>query len=107
MDDDTDIVRIALPGAGGEDDRVLLVEVRPDTYGGEEEIGTRLPSFETVLETVEVLATAFAETLARVQPRRGSVQLGIDIGMESGQLTALLVKGSAKANFVVKLEWEQ
>jgi len=33
------------------------------------------------------------------------VEFGLEVALESGQLTAVLVKGSAKANLKITLEW--
>ena len=44
-------------------------------------------------------------TLQKVKPRAASVEFGLEIGIESGQLTALLVKGTGTANLKITLEW--
>ncbi len=44
--------------------------------------------------------------LARVKPTKASVELGLEIGVEAGQLTALLVKGTGKANLKITLQWD-
>jgi hypothetical protein len=106
MDGQTKMLPVYLPAQGdGQEGRVFKIEVDSTAYPGETDIDTRLPSFEGVLDTVEELAAAFASTLQRAGPRRASIELGVDVAVESGQLTALLVKGSAKANLVIKLEW--
>jgi hypothetical protein len=106
MDGQTKMLPVYLPAQGdGREGRVFKIEVDSTAYSGETDIDTRLPSFEGVLDTVEELAAAFASTLQRAGPRRASIELGVDVAVESGQLTALLVKGSAKANLVIKLEW--
>lgn len=33
------------------------------------------------------------------------MEFGLEVALESGQLTAVLVKGSAKANLKITLEW--
>jgi Trypsin-co-occurring domain 1 len=40
-----------------------------------------------------------------VQPDKISVKVGIEVAVESGQLTALIVKGSGKANLEITMEW--
>jgi hypothetical protein len=42
-----------------------------------------------------------------VRPDRGTVEFGIDVGVESGALTALVVKGTGTATLKVTLEWER
>ena len=92
------VVPVQLPGGP-----VVLVEAR--ALGGEERAGASLPSFEDLTGAVEGIAAAFGETMSRVQPRRGSVEFGIEIGIESGRLTALLVQGTGRANLKITLEW--
>lgn len=45
------------------------------------------------------------ETLQEVHPTKASIEFGIEIGVEPGKLTALLVQGSNKANLKITLEW--
>jgi hypothetical protein len=40
-----------------------------------------------------------------VKPRKSSIEFGIDIAAEEGKLFAVIVKGEAKANIKVTLEW--
>lgn len=47
-----------------------------------------------------------AEPLQKVKPKKASVKFGMEMALESGQLTALVVKGSGKANLEITLEWE-
>ncbi len=42
----------------------------------------------------------------RVGPSKGSVEFGVEVGVEAGQLTALIVKGSGTANLKIALHWE-
>lgn len=40
-------------------------------------------------------------------PNKLTIELGIDVGIEEGELTAIFIKGSGNANFKVTLEWER
>jgi hypothetical protein len=40
-----------------------------------------------------------------VQPSKATVEFGIELGIEPGKLTALLVQGTSKANLKINLEW--
>jgi hypothetical protein len=62
-------------------------------------------AWQEVTNTVEGIAQWALETLQKVQPTKASVEFGLEIGAEPGKLTALLVKGSGKANLKVTLEW--
>ncbi len=84
---------------------VILVETR--SLGGEEQVGAVLPQFEDLTNALEGIAAAFSETMTRIQPKKASVEFGVEVGLESGKLTALLVKGTGKANLKVTLVWEK
>ncbi len=45
------------------------------------------------------------EVQGEIQPDKVSVKIGLEIAIESGQLTALIVKGASKANFEISMEW--
>jgi Trypsin-co-occurring domain 1 len=82
----------------------LYIEATP--LGGEQLIGTGLPhSFQEVTNVIEGLSESLITTLKKVQPRKASVEFGLEIGIESGTLTSLLVKGSGDANLKITLEW--
>jgi len=105
-DDDTEILTVSLPRAGGEEAPLIFkVEVASEVYSAEGEVSSKLPSFGAVLETVEELGRAFTAVFENVKPKHASVEIGLDIAMEAGQLSALLVKGSAKGAIVVKFDW--
>jgi Na+/H+-translocating membrane pyrophosphatase len=72
---------------------------------GEEEVAFTLPSFKEVTDVLEGIAESVNATLKKVKPRRASIEFGLEVAMESGHLTALLVKGSGTSNLKVTLEW--
>jgi Trypsin-co-occurring domain 1 len=43
--------------------------------------------------------------LEAAKPEKATVEFGIDVGVESGQLTSMLVKGTGTATIKVTLEW--
>ncbi len=55
---------------------------------------------------IESLSLEIAEALQKVKPDRASVKFGIEIGIDAGKLTPLLVKGSSRANLEITLEWD-
>jgi hypothetical protein len=61
--------------------------------------------FSEVTTAIESLTKEIAETLQKVKPDRASVKFGIEIGIECGKLTPLLVKGTSTANLEITLEW--
>ncbi len=87
------------------DGRVIAVEahnVSPERPVG---IGDVL-SFDGVTDSIEAIAKRMTAALDRVRPDRATVEFGIDVGVESGMLTALVVKGTGTATLKVTLEWQ-
>lgn len=85
----------------------ISISIQATPLGGEELAGS-LPgtrAFKEVTDTVESLARAMIGTLKKVKPRTATVEFGLQIGVESGKLTALLVKGTGNANLKITLEW--
>jgi hypothetical protein len=86
----------------------LLVEVTP--VGGvnaEQDVvsGNRIFSLTPIAEAIRGVAEVMIDALETVRPRKASVEFGIEAGIDSGNLTAMLVKGSTKANLKITLEW--
>lgn len=53
---------------------------------------------------------AFQEiAIQKARPKKVTVtvKFGMELAIESGQLTAVIVKGSGKANLEITLEWER
>jgi len=74
--------------------------------GGDEEIaGIGMPSFEGVQTAIESVARAVTGALDKSRPNRATVEFGVEIALEAGHLTALLVKGTGTASIKITLEW--
>lgn len=98
MDPRTEIVPVHLPNGA-------IIQVEATVLGGEEKVTFKELPFGEVLTAIEGIAQSLVATLEKVKPQEASVELGLEIGIESGKLTALLVKGSGKANLKVTLKW--
>lgn len=87
----------------------ISISIQATPLGGEELVGALSGphAFKEVTDTVEGLARAMIGTLKKVKPRAATVEFGLQIGVESGKLTALLVKGTGNANLKITLEWGQ
>ncbi|MBD2301508.1 CU044_2847 family protein [Nostoc sp. FACHB-190] len=92
--------------------RIITVELADGTNIKVEAtpIGDRKPNiqvrpFSEVTTPLEALVTEIAEVLNKVKPDKASVKFGIDIGIESGKLTPILVKGNDTGNLEITLEW--
>ncbi|KYC36567.1 hypothetical protein WA1_43550 [Scytonema hofmannii PCC 7110] len=97
MELQTKIITVEL--ADGTNVRVEATQI------GDRKINFQSRPFEEVTSTIESLSKEIAESVHKVKPDRASVKFGIDIAVESGKLTALMVKGASNANIEITLEW--
>lgn len=88
-------------------DENVTVMVEARGLGGEQDVSRQLLDFEGVTDAIEALTVAIATTINKVKPDRATVELGLDIAVKSGKLTALLVEGSGKGNIKITLQWGQ
>jgi hypothetical protein len=87
------------------DGRLIQVEVQT-TGDPERDVGIRdVLSFEGVVDTIEALTENLMRALRRARPDKATLEFGIDIGVEAGALTALVVKGTGTATVKITLEW--
>lgn len=82
-----------------------IIRVQATSLGGPERVGIELPSFKEVTDAVEGIARSVLVSLEKVKPRKATVEFGLEIGVESGKLTAIIVKGSGTANLKITMEW--
>ena len=76
------------------------------SFGDNEDVGLAGVSFEGVGKSLKAIAEEIGEVLADIKPSRASVEFGLEIGMESGQLISVLVKGTGSATLKVTLDWD-
>jgi hypothetical protein len=62
---------------------------------------------DDVLATVGDIAVAMHGAIEAVRPQEATIEFGVDVTLESGQLTTLLVKGSGKGTLKISLKWAQ
>ncbi len=98
MEPRTAIVPVLLPN--GKEIRVAAT-----LLPGEEEVSFKALPVGEIFDAVAGIAQAVVTTFQRVQPRTATVELGLEVGLESGRLTALLVKGTGTAHLKLTLEW--
>ncbi|BAY62558.1 MULTISPECIES: CU044_2847 family protein [Calothrix] len=77
------------------------------TLIGERKLSTPTRPFREVTVAIESLTKEIAEAIQKVKPDRASVKFGVEIALESGKLTPVLVKGTSTANLEITLEWGQ
>jgi hypothetical protein len=81
------------------------IRVAATMLGGEEDVAFKLLSFEEVTNTIEGIADSLNAALQKVKPKKASVEFGLEVAVESGKLTSLLVNGSGTATLKITLEW--
>ena len=103
MADKTKIISFQLS-----DGKIIKVEVTPI---GEQPVSDETRVFKQATEIIKSIAEDVAGSLKdisqTVKPDKFSVKLGLQIGVESGQLTALIVKGTGTANLEITMEWSK
>ena len=102
MEEQTQKIPFGLPSG-----KTIKIETTSESSGGGDVAFPGIPSFEEITETIEEIASIIAITWDKVKPSKAAVEFGVDIGVESGKLTTMIVKGSGKANLKILLEWEQ
>ena len=101
--------RVVLELSTGE---TVLIEANLPVETGVVERSDRLKkiSFDKIRKTITACSQEFANTLNSISddiaPSTVSVEFGIEIGAESGQLASYIVNASSKASFNVTLEWD-
>lgn len=83
----------------------VQVMVEATVVGTEEDVAIDIRPFQEVTDAIEAITSAMVQTLEKVRPDKASVEFGIEIGVQSGKLTTLIVQGSSKGNMKITLEW--
>ncbi|MBN8456167.1 CU044_2847 family protein [Accumulibacter sp.] len=98
MGSSEELVGVKLPNGA-------TMHVQATVLGGEEDVAFGWLSFDEVSKTLEGIAGAISGAVQKVKPTKAVVELGLELAVESGKLTTLLVKGNGKANLRIVLEW--
>lgn len=75
------------------------------TQTGREDVAFDIKPFKQVTSALEGIIEAVSEPIQKARPSKASVKFGMELGIESGMLTATIVKGTSKANLEITLEW--
>jgi hypothetical protein len=95
----TEKVSVKLPNGA-----IIGVEV---TEIGREDVSFNIFSFDEVADALDGITTAIKGTLEKARPQKATIKFGLEMTIESGKLTAAIVKGSGKANLEITLEWSE
>ena len=84
------------------------IQFETAVQGGEQNISDKkmVMEYEKFSLSVEKIASQTIEPLKRLKAKKVTLKMGLALGLESGGLTAMIVKGSGKANMEVTIEWE-
>lgn len=77
------------------------------TQTGREDVSFDPKQFQPVADAIEGVVQMIATPIQKARPKKATVKFGMELAIESGQLTAVIVKGSGKANLEITLEWER
>ncbi|MBO1346880.1 MAG: hypothetical protein EBE86_005525 [Hormoscilla sp. GUM202] len=75
------------------------------TLRGEQPISDRSRPFKQVTDTIRAVAKEMLGVVQEAKPDKATIKFGLEVTLESGELTTLLVKGSGKGNLEITLEW--
>jgi hypothetical protein len=85
-----------------ENGEIIYVEARNKLR---QEVANKNYSFEKISKQLEEISEKVRDAFQKSKPDKVNVELGFELSVESGELCALLVKGSGKANLKINLEW--
>jgi len=94
----SDTVPVQLPNGA-----IVQVEV---TKTGREDVSFDPKQFQPIADAIEGVVQMIADPVQKAKPKKATVKFGMEVAIESGQLAAVIVKGSGKANLEITLEWE-
>jgi len=99
MDEQYELVPAQLPDGG-------TVSVRAVNLGGATDVSALDQlSLQDVADSIQQIAATIGSALQKAAPKRASVTFGIEVAVQAGKLTSLLVQGSGTATLNVTLEW--
>jgi hypothetical protein len=84
------------------------VKIAASDLGGDMDVAmdlNKILPFKQVTDTIEGIAKETLAAIRKVKPDKASIEFGVEVGIESGALTACLVKGTGTANLKITLEW--
>jgi Trypsin-co-occurring domain 1 len=95
--DHSETVPVQLPNGS-----IIKVEA---TTSGREDVSFSAKEFQPIADAIEGIVQMIATPIQKAKPKKAIVKFGMEIAVESGQLTAIIIKGSGKANLEITLEW--
>ncbi len=87
-------------------DEETTVTIEAIDLGGQRLVSSEALDFKQVTGVIEKISRSLVEPLKKAGPKTATIEFGLAVGLESGKLTALWVKGHGTTHLTVKLEWE-
>jgi Trypsin-co-occurring domain 1 len=89
----------------GENGPVVMIAVAGETSPERDVAIGRVLSFDGLTKSIGAVAESMTHALRAAKPSEAEVEFGVDVGIEPGELTALIVKGTGTATLRIKLTW--
>ena len=87
-------------------DNGAIIKIEVSQTGIEDVSLDKIP-FKQVTKALEGIVETLKTTIDKVKPDKATVKFGVEMGVESGSLTAILLKGTGKGNLEITLEWDK
>ena len=89
-------------------DDTTTIQFETTVPRGEQDISDTkmVMEYEKFSMSVEKIASKTLEPLKKLEAKKVTLKMGLALGIESGGITAMIVKGTGKANMEVTIEWE-
>lgn len=89
----------------GENGPLVMIALA-DGSSPERDVGiAHVLSFDRLVNSIGAIAESMTRALRTAKPDEAEVEFGVDVGVEAGELTSLIVKGSGTATLRIKLAW--
>ncbi len=88
------------------DGTICLVEVNRASARKEVANRDEIFEFELVKKQIRKITEDWAETFKQLKPTKTVLEFGINLSIESGALTSVIVKGAGETNLKIILEWD-
>ena len=83
------------------------IKIETAQIGGHKDVASlNIKPLLEISEAIEGIVQAVSAPIQKVKPKKATIKFGLELAMESGQLAAIIVKGTGKANLEITLEWE-
>jgi len=96
------VVEVSMPNGA-----VALVQARQIDGSGATKTGLGKLNFDSVSATLEGVTEVVHQAVASAAPSKVSVELGLELVVKAGALTALIVDGETTGSLKVTLEWDR